>query len=77
MPEIKSSSTAYCFWLFSLVGVCGIHRFYAGKWITGIIWLLTGGLFFIGQIIDLFLIPRMVEKSNQDVTDFVRAIRAV
>ncbi len=77
MPEIKSSSTAYCFWLLCLVGVCGIHRFYAGKWITGIIWLLTGGLLFIGQIVDLFLIPRMVEKSNRDVTDFVRAIRAV
>jgi len=76
MPEIKSPSTAYCFWLLCLVGVCGIHRFYAGKWVTGIIWLLTGGLFLVGQIVDLFLIPRMVEKSNQDVVDFVKAVRS-
>lgn len=37
---------------------------YLGRWITGIIWLLTGGLLFIGQLIDLFLIPGMVEQEN-------------
>lgn len=37
---------------------------YCGKWITGIIWLLTGGLFLIGQFVDLFLIPEMIRKAN-------------
>src|SRR5262245_50190268 len=36
-----------------------MHRFYYGKPISGTIWFFTGGLFLIGWIIDLFLIPSM------------------
>ena len=71
---MKTPGIAYLFWLFGLVGFCGIHRFYAGKWVTGIIWLLTGGLLFIGQLIDLILIPGHVDRAN--VRDGVRHIRA-
>jgi TM2 domain-containing membrane protein YozV len=42
----------------------GIHRFYLNRPISGIIWLLTGGLFGIGWLIDLCLIPGMVEEEN-------------
>ena len=35
-----------------------------GRWITGLIWFLTGGLFFIGAIVDLFLIPGQVQVEN-------------
>lgn len=61
---MKSTPVAYLLWFLIFIGVAGIHRFYAGKWITGIIWLLTGGLFLIGQLIDLFLIPGMIEREN-------------
>jgi TM2 domain-containing membrane protein YozV len=39
-----------------LLGVGGLHRFYVGKVASGIVWLLTVGLFGIGQIVDIILI---------------------
>lgn len=53
---------AYLLWFF--FGCLGVHRFYCGKVISGVIWLLTGGLFLIGWIIDIFLIPSMVREAN-------------
>lgn len=62
---MKESGTAYLLWFACLVGFCGIHRFYAGKYITGLIWLLTLGLLGIGQFIDLFLINGMIADANR------------
>ena len=42
--------------LLAWLGYLGIHRFYMGKVITGIIWLCTGGLCGIGWLYDLSLI---------------------
>ena len=61
---VKSAGIAYLLWCLGFVGVFGIHRFYAGRWISGIIWLLTGGLFMIGHFIDLLLIPGMIREAN-------------
>ncbi|WP_233350286.1 NINE protein [Kushneria phosphatilytica] len=51
----------YLLWLF---GFLGAHRFYYGKPITGTIWFFTLGLFFIGWLIDLFLIPSMDREAD-------------
>jgi TM2 domain-containing membrane protein YozV len=58
------TGTAYILWCLGLLGVCGAHRLYTGKIVTGLIYFLTGGLCFIGQLIDLRLIPSMVEERN-------------
>jgi TM2 domain-containing membrane protein YozV len=61
---MKSTGMAYLLWCACFFGGAGIHRFYLGKYGTGILYLLTFGLFGIGQIIDLFRIPGMVEREN-------------
>ena len=54
-------SIGYILWIF---GFMGSHRFYYGRRISGTIWFLTLGLFFIGWIIDLFLIPSMARQAD-------------
>ncbi len=60
----KSKGVSYFLWLFSLIGICGLNRFYIGKFGTGLLFLLTFGLFGIGIIYDLFTIPSQVDKRN-------------
>jgi hypothetical protein len=61
---MKDKTIAYLLWCACFVGVCGLHRIYSGKYGTGFLWLFTLGLFGIGQIVDLFTIPGMVEDAN-------------
>lgn len=50
--------------LLTFLGVFGVHRFYLGKWITGIIWLCTGGFFLIGYLYDFLNMNEMVSEQN-------------
>ena len=61
---MRTKSTAYLLWCCSLFGLSGIHRFYLGKPISGFLYLCTFGLFGVGQLVDLFLIPEIVEDKN-------------
>ncbi len=59
----RSLLVAYLLWFF--VGLLGIHRFYLGRWITGTIWLVTGGLLGVGWFVDAVLTYFMVEQENE------------
>ncbi len=59
---MKEKGIAYVLWFF--LGSLSMHRFYLGKWITGLLYLFTFQLFGIGWIIDLFLISGMVDRYN-------------
>jgi TM2 domain-containing membrane protein YozV len=61
MNDTHSKTMGYILWLF---GFFGAHRFYFGKPITGTLYFFTLGLFLIGWIIDLFLIPRMDAEAD-------------
>jgi|688.fasta_scaffold479183_1 TM2 domain-containing membrane protein YozV len=61
----KSILTAYILWAFC--GFFGIHRFYLGKNWTGFIYLLTGGFFVVGWLVDLLLIPNIVSEYNDTI----------
>jgi hypothetical protein len=72
---VKSTAIAYVLWLLGGFGVLGLHRFYLGRWVSGLVWLFTGGLLGIGAIIDLFLIPGMVRIENLSQQLLVEASR--
>ncbi len=59
-----NNGTAYLFWLAYCFGLGGLQRFYLGKPISGLFYLLTLGGFGIGQFLDLMLIPSMVDEKN-------------
>ena len=51
--------------LLTFLGLFGIHRFYLGKWVTGIVWLLTGGLFLVGLLYDLWTLNTQIDDVNR------------
>lgn len=57
-------SVGYGLWCLFFVGLGGVHRIYLGKYGTGILWMLTAGLFGIGQFVDLFRMKTLVREAN-------------
>ena len=53
--------------LLVFLGIFGIHRFYLGKWVTGLIWLFTGGLFLLGLLYDLWTLNTQIDEVNRGV----------
>lgn len=64
---MKSKGIAYLLWLIGFFGCFGFHRFYIGKIGTGILWLISGGIFGLGALIDLFTLGGQVEMYNTNL----------
>ena len=56
--------------LLTFVGVFGIHRFYQGKWISGLVYLLTGGLLMIGVAYDFWTLNDQISLENAEATRY-------
>lgn len=50
--------------LLTFLGLFGIHRFYMGKWLTGILYLLSGDIFGIGYLYDFWTLNDQVSLIN-------------
>jgi TM2 domain-containing membrane protein YozV len=51
--------------LLTFLGFFGIHRFYLGKWGTGILYLLTLGCFGIGILYDYWTLNNQISECNR------------
>jgi TM2 domain-containing membrane protein YozV len=50
--------------LLTFGGPLGLHRFYLGKWATGLLWLLTGGLLGVGWAFDFWTLNDQIHQAN-------------
>jgi len=51
--------------LLTFLGLFGVHRMYMGKWLTGILYLLTVGLFGLGYLYDYWTLNRQIDEINR------------
>ena len=62
-PEgLKSYNVSWI--LLTFLGVIGVHRFYLGKWVTGLVYFFTIGLFGIGVLFDFLTLNGQVREVN-------------
>lgn len=52
--------------LLTFLGIFGVHRFYMGKWVTGLIYLLSGGLFGLGILYDFLTLNEQITLLHKE-----------
>ena len=60
--DSHSLGVGYILWIF---GFLGAHRFYFGRPVSGTLYLFTLGLFLIGWLVDLFLMPMLEDSADR------------
>ncbi len=53
-----------CWILLTFLGYLGIHRFYMKKWISGILYLISGGLLGLGIVYDFWTLNEQISAIN-------------
>ena len=56
LAQISPKSKIVTLLLAIFLGFFGIHRFYAGKYISGVVYIFTYGIFYVGWIFDIIMI---------------------
>lgn len=51
--------------LLTFLGVLGLHRFYLKKWLTGLLYLFTGGFFVVGVLYDFWTLNEQVSERSR------------
>lgn len=51
--------------LLAFLGVFGAHRFYQGKWLTGLLYLCSGGIFLLGVLYDYWTLNGQIDEKNR------------
>lgn len=51
--------------LLTFLGAFGLHRFYLGKWLTGLLYLCTLGLFGLGVLYDFWTLNDQISVRNR------------
>ena len=71
-PAVSSKSRLVALLLWFFLGIFGAHRFYCGRYLLGVVYLLTLGLFGIGWFVDLVLIllGRMRDRNGLAVENW-------
>lgn len=74
MPSLRSDAAAnyhegqydydVAWLLHTFLGILGVQRMYLGKWVTGVLWLCTGGLFGFGYVYDYLTLNEQVSEAN-------------
>jgi TM2 domain-containing membrane protein YozV len=64
LPGRLDYNVAWILLVIPFFGLIGLHRFYMGKVVTGLIWLLTGGLLGVGWLYDLWTLNDQVSDIN-------------
>lgn len=59
-----NSNYSVAWLLLTFLGIFGVHRMYIGKWLTGILYLLTGGVFLLGVLYDFWTLNSQISERN-------------
>ena len=66
-PHQDRIVVSYILCAAGFLGFGGLHRLYNGKIGSGLLWFFTLGFFYVGQVVDLVLIPNMVDEYEQNL----------
>lgn len=67
IKEVRPKNTLTELLLCIFLGIFGAHRFYTRKWGTAVLYLFTGGIFYIGWAVDLIRIIIRFIKDRKAV----------